>query len=408
VAAVTKDGTNGWRIRFIDGSGVRKTVRLGKMSKPSAESICRHVAELASAKASGQPVARQTALWVQSIEKALYQKIMRVSLVENQEFPALEKFLTDYIERGRTSARKPAAEGTKKKWKVSKKHMVAFFGASQDLRGITEVDVEKFRRWLDDQPVKDHLMAENTIRSVMACAKMFFNAAMKQGIVQEKNPFSGEVSTTQENRHRDFYVKPDISERILAACPTTEWRLMFSLWRFAGLRKTEIYQLKWSGVLWDAGKMRVPSPKTKHHEGREERYVPIGDIYPILREAFEQAGNTDSMVTQYSRTNSNLDKPMKKILEDAGVKAWPKLFQNMRASCETDWLDRSISAHVVANWIGHSVKIQVTSYAQVDAHHFANFNARSGHFPVAQNPAQQITEESSSGPLNGPLEAGKH
>jgi integrase len=407
MAAVSKDGANGWRIRFIDGAGIRKTVRLGKTSKASAESICRHVAELASAKASGQPVARQTALWVQSIEKPLYQKLMRVSLVENQEFPSLEKFLTDHIERGRTASRKTAAEGTKKKWKVAKKHMVAFFGASQDLRGITEVDVEKFRRWLDDQPVKDHTMAENTIRSVMACAKMFFNSAMKQGIVQA-NPFLGEASTTQENRKRDFYVTPGIAKRILVACPTTEWRLMFSLWRFAGLRKTEIYQLKWSGVLWDAGKMLVPSPKTMHHEGREERYVPIGDIYPILREAFEQPGQGDQIITQYSRSNSNLDKPMKKILADAGIKPWPKLFQNMRASCETDWLDRSISAHVVANWIGHSVKIQVTSYAQVDAHHFDNFNARSGHFPVAQNPAQQIAAAVSNGPHIGPLEAGKH
>jgi integrase len=403
MAAVGKDGANGWRIRFIDGQGIRKTVRLGKMSKPSAESICRHVAELASAKASGQPVARQTALWLPTIEKPLYQKLMRVGLVENQEFPPLDKFLTDHIERGRTSSRKTAAEGTKKKWKAAKAHIVKFFGVDQDLRGITEVDVEKFRLWLEDQPVGDRTLMENTIRSVMACAKMFFNAAIKQGVSTE-NPFSGEVSTTQENRKRDFYVKPDVARKIIEVCPSTEWKLMVSLWRFAGLRKTEIYHLKWSGVRWDSGKMLVESPKTKHHEGRDHRYVPIGDIYPILRDAFEQAPKTDQVITQYTKSNSNLDKPMKKILENAGISPWPKLFQNMRASCETDWLDRGISAHVVANWIGHSVKIQVSNYAQVDDHHFDKFNAQS----LAQNPAQQIAEESSSGPQNGPLTAEKH
>jgi len=403
MAAVGKDGANGWRIRFIDGHGVRKTVRLGKMSKPSAESICRHVAELASAKASGQPVARQTALWLPTIEKPLYQKLMRVGLVENQEFPPLEKFLTDHIERGRTFSRRAAEEGTKKKWKVAKKHLVNFFGAPQDLRGITEVDAEKFRVWLEDQAVKDHKMAENTIRSVMACTKMFFNAAVRQGFCTD-NPFAREVSTTMENRERDFYVKPNVAKKIIDSCPNTEWKLMVSLWRFAGLRKTEIYHLKWSGVLWDAGKMRVDSPKTKHHEGRDHRYVPIGDIYPILRDAFERAAKTDQVITQYSKSNSNLDKPMKKILEDAGISPWPKLFQNMRASCETDWLDRGISAHVVANWIGHSVKIQVSNYAQVDDHHFDKFNAQS----LAQNPAQQIAEESSSGPPNGPRTAEKH
>jgi site-specific recombinase XerD len=403
MAAVGKDGANGWRIRFIDGQGIRKTVRLGKMSKPSAESICRHVAELASSKASGQPVARQTALWLPTIEKPLYQKLMRVGLVENQEFPPLDKFLTDHIERGRTSSRKAAAEGTKKKWRSAKAHIVKFFGADQDMRGITEVDVEKFRVWLEDQPVKDHTLAENTIRSVMACSKMFFNVALRQGFVL-KNPFSGEASTTKENRKRDFYVKPDVARKIMDACPTTEWKLMIALWRFAGLRKTEIYHLRWSGVLWDAGKMKVSSPKTSHHAGCEERFVPIGDILPWLRAAFEQPGTGDRIITNYTETNCNLDKPLKKILTSAGIIAWPKLFQNMRASCETDWLDRGISAHVVANWIGHSVKIQVSHYAQVDAHHFEKFNAQS----VAQNAAQQITEESSIGPPNGPQDAEKH
>jgi integrase len=403
MAAVGKDGDNGWRIRFIDGQGIRKTIRLGKMSKPSAESICRHVAELASSKASGQPVARQTALWLPTIEKPLYQKLMRVGLVENQEFPPLDKFLTDHIERGRTSLRKTAEQATKKKWKSAKAHIVKFFGADQDLRQITEVDAEKFRAWLEDQPVKDHFMAENTIRAVMACTKTFFNAAVRQGFC-EMNPFSREVSTTKPNRDRDFYVKPEIARKIIDYCPTIEWKLMVSLWRFAGLRKAEIYDLKWSGVLWDQKKMRVHSPKTKHHEGRDHRYVPISDIYPILREAFERADKTDQMITQYSRSNSNLDKPMKKILENAGISPWPKLFQNMRASCETDWLDRPTSAHVVANWIGHSVKIQNDHYVQVDDHHFHKFDVQS----LAQNPAQQSTEESSSGPPNGPHTAEKH
>ena len=31
-------------------------------------------------------------------------------------------------------------------------------------------------------------------------------------------------------------------------------------------------------------------------------------------------------------------------------------------------------AHVVANWLGHSVKVQNDSYAQVDDHHFERFN----------------------------------
>ena len=51
-------------------------------------------------------------------------------------------------------------------------------------------------------------------------------------------------------------------------------------------------------------------------------------------------------------------------------------FQNMRASCETEWLNEGHPAHVVAGWIGHSVKVQRASYAQITDGHFEAFNSR--------------------------------
>ncbi len=42
---------------------------------------------------------------------------------------------------------------------------------------------------------------------------------------------------------------------------------------------------------------------------------------------------------RFSRSNSNLHKPMTLIVEHAGLVAWPKLFLNRRAFCETDWLE---------------------------------------------------------------------
>ena len=48
-------------------------------------------------------------------------------------------------------------------------------------------------------------------------------------------------------------------------------------------------------------------------------------------------------------------------------------------------------AHVVANWIGHSVKVQNDNYAQVDDHHFDQFNRATSHL-VAHYVAQQTPE----------------
>ena len=141
----------------------------------------------------------------------------------------------------------------------------------------------------------------------------------------------------------------------------------------------EIFQLRWENILWDQGRMLVTIPKPKHHEGKESRFVPIGDILPWLEEEFDRAPEgTQRVITRFTESNVNLAKPFEKIIKAAaGLTVWPKLILNLRASCETDWLDAGNPAHVVARWIGHSVKVQNDNYAQVDDHHFDQFNANS-------------------------------
>ena len=83
-------------------------------------------------------------------------------------------------------------------------------------------------------------------------------------------------------------------------------------------------------------------------------------------------------------------------MKNAGLAPWPKLFQNLRSSCETEWLDTGLPAHVIANWVGHSVKVQNDSYAQVDDHHFERFNEaaeKCGHFWATKSRADERSEE---------------
>ena len=109
----------------------------------------------------------------------------------------------------------------------------------------------------------------------------------------------------------------------------------------------------------------------------ENRFVPTADILPWLDAAYLDAlEGTQRVITRFTESNLNLSRPFEKIIQAAGLNIWPKLIQNLRASCETDWLDSGIAADVVAKWIGHSVKVQNDNYAQVDDHHFDQFNER--------------------------------
>ncbi len=429
MASISKD-SKGWRIRFFDPKGERKTLRLPagmRVTKRQAEEIGRHVDALNVAACTQTPVERQTALWLADVGEVLHAKLAAAGLATPRtpakaaEAPAsamtLEKFLAEFRNEGRTARGEQAAALTVIKWQAPMDKLLKFFGLDRPIDSITKEDAHQFRRWLDayrskskDRNRKGRPLGENSKRKVIDNAKVFFNAAERRGLVPS-NPFKFLPSNTRPNRERDFFVTRETTLRIIEFCPDAEWRLLVALWRFAGLRKMEVFNLTWGDILWEQGKMRVFATKTAHHEGRDIRYVPLRDLRELLEDLFElncsegtRPAPTDSLITRFIPTNSNLDKPLKAILHRAGITPWGKLFQNMRASCETEWLNEGHPPHVVAAIIGHSVKVQRDHYAQVTEGHFDRFNA----FPPGGSgslPDTTGTPTAKSGPPGGPVGA---
>ena len=57
------------------------------------------------------------------------------------------------------------------------------------------------------------------------------------------------------------------------------------------------------------------------------------------------------------------------IIKRAGVSPWPKIFQNLRASRETE-LANQFPLHVVTEWLGNTPSVATKHYLQVtDAHY---------------------------------------
>ena len=90
----------------------------------------------------------------------------------------------------------------------------------------------------------------------------------------------------------------------------------------------------------------------------------------ILADGFEQAEPGErEIVPMATRKGVNLRTHMERIISKAGHELWPRLFQNLRASCATDWVERYPS-HVVAKWLGHSPKVAAQHYLMSRDHHF--------------------------------------
>ena len=227
--------------------------------------------------------------------------------------------------------------------------------------------------------------AENTLRRRCGRARQFFKAAIKAKLIDE-NPFEGMSVTVTGSTDKARFITEEESQKILKACPDAEWRLIFSLCRYGGMRcPSEILPLTWNDILWDASRVIVTSPKTKRYKGQESRVIPL---FPELRKALDEAyelaflrlndqpGDSDPVatvsgpvVTRYSSASQNLRTTFNKIVKRAGLKPWPKPFQNLRATRETELME-IYPAHVVVSWIGHSEKVARQHYLQTTDAHF--------------------------------------
>ncbi len=112
-------------------------------------------------------------------------------------------------------------------------------------------------------------------------------------------------------------------------------------------------------VKLDVGRLIVFAPKTERYKNNGVREVPIA---PILRR--ELVAHLETMPQEdfliYENRRKAFDSRFRKIIFAAGLKKWPKTFQNLRSSCENDWIADNIPGRFVAERLGHSVKTQET------------------------------------------------
>ena len=224
--------------------------------------------------------------------------------------------------------------------------------------------------------------------------------AAVRGRLLEDNPFADLPGTVGGNRERFRFVTRDEAAAVLAACPDWIWRLRFALARFGGLRvPSEIDGLRLQDIDWERGRLTVTSPKTAHREGRGTRQLPIfPELVPHLREAFEQAPAGAVYVIDPGQRQPNLRTHLHRIIRRAGLEPWPKVWQNLRSTRETELMER-FPQHVVCAWIGNSPRVAATHYLQVTDAHFARAVEptekavqKAVHDPVQQGHAAKRTE----------------
>lgn len=359
MASIAKDPNGKKRIQFVTPEG-RKSLRLGKCSMRQAEAFKVKFENLVSGRLAGG-LDDETARWLANLPDEMHARLSKLGLVKPKTSMRLGEFLEEYI-AGRTDAK----QSTKTSWGHVQRNLLDFFGPDRPLRDISEGSADQWRIYLTEQD-----LADNTVRRRTGIAKQFCRAAIRQRLILS-NPFEHLVSATHGNRDKYRFVTLLETQQILEACPNSQWRAIVAMTRFGGLRcPSEILLAEWQDVDWERGKLLVHSPKTEHHPGGKTRYTPLfPELREILLETFDQAQEGDKhIIVRYRSQTANLRTHFMRIIRKAGLEPWPKLFQNIRSSRETELVERW-PVHVVCSWLGNSPAVAHKHYLQTTDEHF--------------------------------------
>ena len=369
VSSEKRGGRTLYRIQFRDGDKKRKSIRLSGANKKTADAIASKVESLNACCIAGQPMPTDLAKWVVKLGDDLHAKLSNAGLVESRHCKrptTLAAYVEDYLERKR-----PTVEPqTLRNYVPFAKVLCEHFGSGRRLDDISEGDADDFRTHLLQR------YAEATMSKRIKQAREIFRQAVKDRIISE-SPFIEVKIGDEANTERQQYISVEDTLKVIEQAADAEQRLIIALARFVGLRTpSETRKLRWPDVNWEAKRILIHSPKTKR-KGKPTRFCPLfPEVEPFLSEAFALApeGSTHCITR---RRGGNLRTQMYCLIDRAGLKRWPRVFHNLRASLETDLNDR-FPAHVVAAWLGNTPKVADKHYNMTTDAHFARAIAEGG------------------------------
>jgi integrase len=391
MASLIKDPGGRFRVQVSRPDGSRTTIRLGKASPRIADFVHLRVEDLAAAKRLGIPPDPQTQQWLGAIDHRIYRSLETAQLVgpREQGSVTLEQLSQ------RMLAELDGEPQSFRHHEDLHQSLIAHLGAGRLASTITPAEALAFKHWLDER------YAPATVSKRIQRCKQLFNFAIKRKMIPAgDNPFADIRRGSQVNRERSVYVDDATIALVLDACDAHPdpvwWRAVIALARYAGPRvPSELVGIEWQhieiarggGGGGGGGRIKFISPKTKRYD-KSERWCPI---VPKLRPHLEAliASVPPSKRKENHRpfvlaTGTNLRTQLERIIKTArerqaqraqqsrastkpeqpALTQWPRLYHNLRASCQTD-LEARFPTHVVCAWLGNTPKVATDHYLQV-------------------------------------------
>ena len=358
------------RIFFTTSDGRRKSVRLGSMTDRQFVKIEPKIKDLATAAKLGITPSEESSRWLATVDGELRNRLAKVGLADVRDSTLLAEFIESFIQR-RINVVK---ESTILVDRLAQRSLVSFFGEKKTLLTITEGDAEDFRNFL-----LGNGLSEATTRKRCQIASKICKYAVRHKLI-DADPFRSVPTNSIATKHTAYISEAD-AYKVMAELPNCQWRLLFALSRWGGLRVgSEVRRLTWADIDWERSRFNVHSPKTEHHHGRATRLVPLfHQLSGLLQERFEEAEEGELHVLPMLKkcTDAALRQHLIRAIERAGLEQWPRLWHSMRATRQTELANVWPSFKVCA-WMGNNEDIAKKHYYRVTDEDYKKSGAKTG------------------------------
>lgn len=377
MASIVNDKTKkGFIIRLSERecpTGKRAKIFCGNLSKKQVEQVRLHVEHLISAKQSGTAIPQNTAAWLGDLKGPLRERLEALQVITPEKV-ASDFSVVAYMEHCIANLTDKKAN-TIRIYKRSLYFVKQFFGDTK-LTAVTTGQAKQFKAFLLSPERKDggKTLGENTSRKMICKLKTVLNSAVEEELIS-KNPFKAKglsSSVSASSKEKEQFIEQADVDTVIRCAPDDEFALIIALARYGGLRLPSEFPLLTHGsfkLSGDTPYFEVYAPKTQHVKPGN-RIVPMfPELLPYVKKVVSssKAKQRDFIFSDRYRncSEANITNTMRRAIKKAGLKIWPKLWTNLRASRETELL-RSFDIKDVCNWIGNSPGVALKHYLRAD------------------------------------------